>query len=64
MSKRHEELVLEMLCRGYNHKSPYIQPDLSHLSDEERYAVADIEFNKQDLADRCPECRKLIEMYG
>jgi hypothetical protein len=60
MEKRHNELVAYLKT----HKSPYIQPDLSYLSDEERYAEVGIEYNKKDLASRCPECKKLIEMYG
>lgn len=60
MEKRHDELVPFLK----NHKSPYTQPDLTHLSSNERYAVADIEANKKDLVERCPECRKLIEKYG
>jgi hypothetical protein len=60
MEKRHNELVAYLKT----HKSPYIQPNLSHLSDEERFAEVDIEYNKKDLASRCPECKKLIKMYG
>ena len=31
MEERHNELALEMLNRGYNHQSPYKQPDVSYL---------------------------------
>lgn len=61
MKTRHDELADEMLRRGYNHNSPYEQPDLSHLSYEERYAKADSEYNLSDLSARCPDCRKNIE---
>ena len=63
MQKRHDELVLEMLTRGYNHNSPYEQPDLSHLKTEERYAKIDINISIKDLFDRCPECSRKILLY-
>jgi hypothetical protein len=37
MQSRHDELAAEMLCRGYNHKSPYTQPDISYLPKEEQW---------------------------
>ena len=63
MQKRHDELVLEMLKRGYNHNSPYEHPDLSHLKTEERYAKIDINISIKDLFDRCPECSRKILLY-
>ena len=33
MKQRHDELVCEMIRRGYNHNSPYKQPDISYLED-------------------------------
>jgi len=30
MKQRHDELAAEMLRRGYNHSSPYEQPDVSY----------------------------------
>ena len=62
MQKRHDELAKEMLRRGYNHKSPYEQPDLSHLPDYQRYAKVDLEYNLKDLATRCPDCRARIKV--
>lgn len=61
MEKRHEQLAEEMLKRGYNHKSPYTLPDLSYLSNEERYAKIDIYNSIEDLSNRCPECKKRIK---
>lgn len=61
MSYRHEQLSVEMTRRGYNHKSPYEQPDISHLSEVERFAVADLDYNLKDLSDRCNGCRERIE---
>lgn len=58
MQIRHDELVIEMLKRGYNHNSPYSQPDLSHLSHNERFAKIDINISIFDLKNRCPECEK------
>lgn len=60
MKKRHDELAAEMSKRGYNHKSPYEQPDLSHLSDSERYAKININNSITDLLNRCNECAKNI----
>lgn len=60
MKKRHDELVEEMIARGYNHNSPYEQPDLSHLTSEERYAKIEIGISIADLRNRCPECTKRI----
>ena len=60
MKKRHDELVEEMIARGYNHNSPYEQPDLSHLKPEERFAQIDTNVSILDLALSCPECAKHI----
>lgn len=60
MQKRHDELAHEMLNRGYNHKSPYEQPDLSYLKNEERYAEIDINVSILDLVLRCDECAKKL----
>lgn len=56
MKKRHDELTKYLK----NHKSPYELPNLSHLSNEIKYAEVDIEYNIKDLMNRCPECRKKI----
>jgi hypothetical protein len=61
MLSYHNDIVIEMLRRGYNHKSAYIMPDLLYLPDHERLAKVDIELSKKDLMDRCPDCRKMIE---
>ena len=60
MQKRHDDLATEMLKRGYNHNSPYEQPDLSYLNINERFAKIDIEISIVDLNSRCPECSKNI----
>lgn len=61
MQKRHDELVTEMLKRGYNHQSPYEQPDISYLTNEERFAKIDINISYNDLIVRCSECAKNIK---
>lgn len=61
MKTRHDKLASEMLRRGYDHKSPYELPDLSYLTDAQRNAKADIEYNLLDLSSRCLQCKELIE---
>ena len=55
---RHDELVEEMIKRGYNHKSPL--PDYPEVSG----GVVDREENLRDLANRCHDCRERIENEG
>lgn len=57
MGYRHDQLAKEMLRRGMNHKSPYIQPGVSHLP----VAYVDLTHNTKDLSERCPDCRKLLK---
>jgi hypothetical protein len=61
MKSRHDEIAKEMLARGYNHQSPYEQPDLSHLPNDQRYAKVDLKYNLKDLYNRCPECKNKIK---
>lgn len=60
MKKRHDVLACEMKRRGGNHASPYMLPDLSYLTDSQRYATADLLYNLQDLWARCPRCQNRI----
>jgi len=60
MSVRHDALADEMLKRGYNHKSPYDQPDISYLPDEDRLGEVDISISLYDLCSRCEDCKKRI----
>lgn len=62
MKRRHDTLAKEMLKRGFNHKSPYEQPDISHLPIEQQTAVADVEQNIIDLTNRCEDCAARIAM--
>ena len=54
---RHEVLVVEMLKRGYNHRSPL--PEFEIITEVE----LNPEENLRDLTDRCPECRRRVESY-
>lgn len=56
LQQRHDELALEMLARGFNHKTPLPEHDISYLSPE----IATYKINKEqslnDLITRCPIC--------
>lgn len=54
--KRHDELAVEMLRRGYNHKSPLEEPDFSYLPPNQRYVKVDKEKALKLLLERCPAC--------
>lgn len=58
METRHTELVAEMELRGYNHNSPFSQPDVSYLPKEHNEYQVDRQAALDDLISRCPECRK------
>lgn len=61
MEARHNILADEMIRRGYNHRSPYCQPDLSKydLTD----FVVDTRESLQDLESRCSDCASLIHQH-
>lgn len=54
---RHEELVAEMLRRGYGHYSPLEVPDFSYLSLREEYYINSNE-SLDLLLSRCANCRE------
>lgn len=56
ITARHEELVAEMLDRGYNHESPLAYEDSLDLGEVDETA------NLDDLAERCEECRERIKV--
>lgn len=60
MQARHDELAAEMLARGYNHKSPYEMPDLSHLPDCDRLGTVDRVASLHLLTMVCADCRARI----
>lgn len=52
---RHDELVAEMIRRGYRHIKPMPENiTIKHLGE------IDLEFNLRDLASRCEKCRENI----
>ena len=63
MKARHDALADEMLKRGYNHQSPYEQPDLSYLSKEQKEANVDVNVSIFDLSSRCENCRERLEKH-
>ena len=60
METRHNDLATEMIARGMNHKSPYTQPDISHLDSSQQNAQVDQRISYTDLVKRCPACRERI----
>jgi hypothetical protein len=58
MEIRHNQLVIEMLNRGYNHQSPYDMPDISYLNNHQRYFKVNTDVALLDLLSRCEECNK------
>lgn len=54
---RHAEIALEMESRGYNHKSPLEDPDLSYLTEEEKAHKINKVESQIDLVSRCPACK-------
>ena len=54
IEKRHEELVEEIISRGYNHNSPL------PLYKKFKVGKVNIKENIKDLVNRCPDCKKLI----
>lgn len=56
MEERHDQLAEEMLKRGYNHQSTFIQPDTSYLP----LMVVDKEKALQDLINRCEDCKNRL----
>jgi len=56
MKKRHDDLVSEMINRGFKHKSDYTQPDVSYLPDNIRNYKIDINKSLNLLLNRCTKC--------
>jgi len=59
MASRHDALAEEMLRRKMNHKSPYVQPDLSNYN-LDGFTV-DLGKSMADLAGRCAKCAERIK---
>ena len=62
LQQRHDQIVEEMVKRGYNHNTP-LNFDISlleYLSDEYINHKIDRQNSERLLFTRCTECRKLI----
>ncbi len=55
LKRRHDELAIEMLNRGYKHQSP-----LPNDFDDCELGCVDVEENIKALIERCPKCKKLM----
>jgi hypothetical protein len=63
--ERHDELAMEMLVRGMNHKSPLIDiPDFKKLYPTYFYKSVDIEESLVELKHRCNKCARKIRRYN
>lgn len=58
MRARHEQLVAEIEARGYQHSTPYRQPAIAHLPDEDRYQQVDRSKAAAELRVLCEDCRR------
>lgn len=56
MKARHDILADEMLRRKYNHQSPYEQPDISYLPENQQKFKVNVDYSLKDLFSRCPDC--------
>ena len=56
MKKRHDTLAEEMIRRGFNHKSPYENPDLSGY--DLKGFIVNTKESLKELTSRCSECEK------
>ena len=56
ISLRHDELVVEMTDRGYNHKSP-----VNNWECSVSVGKVNVKANLKELSNRCPDCKKRIK---
>lgn len=62
IEKRHDELATEINRRTGGHKSPLIDiPNLLAIYPQHYNKNVDIAYSKNDLCNRCLDCRKLIK---
>ena len=61
MEDRHNKIAIEMFNRGYNHKSPYTQPDLSMYDKSKIDVSVDLDLSIGELRKRCVECSIRID---
>lgn len=60
MKERHDQLAEELIRRGFNHNSPYIQPSLHHYHGVEQFPRVNRRTSHEELSLRCTECRNLL----
>ena len=58
LQQRHDELVEEMLRRGWNHHSPLTVPDYSYVV-LPPYSTIDVAASRALRLSRCEKCREL-----
>jgi len=61
MQLRHDILAKELINRGMNHNSSYIQPNINYLPENLQNAKVDINISIKDLKNRCNQCKLRIE---
>jgi Pyrimidine dimer DNA glycosylase len=62
--ERHDAVAVEMIRRGFNHKSPLERPDFSYLPiEQQRFCVSTdgITANRLKLEARCPDCAMMMQ---
>ena len=57
--QRHDELVIEMLKRNYNHKSEIKEYDCGYLDEKIVKYKIDKEKSLEDLLCRCKKCKEV-----
>ena len=64
LRKRHDQLSLEMECRGMLHKSPLPEFDLAYLPEEHRIYTVNADESLAELSRRCPECKERLAVLS
>jgi len=62
LRERHDKLALEMENRGFMHKSPLPEYDISYLPERHRIYTVNVEESITELSRRCSNCRKCINV--
>lgn len=60
LEREHERAAREMVCRGFEHDSPF-DYDLSEYED---MGYVDRQYNLVDLYTRCDDCAERIDQLG
>ena len=62
LRERHDQLALEMKNRGFMHKSPLPEYDISYLPERHRIYKVNVEESVTELSRRCSNCKKRINV--